>query len=198
MVVVVAAAAAMDDDDENEDSGSQPLSWLLQATVTATPAETAVLLQETTTTTTTTEVDYTSRSSGNWKVMGYVGIVPFPQNDDGGFIITGDTPIVDRFQGQGKSSSRTRQQQQREECYLPTLQALPGRSEFASYLPSNTQAVLLLPLLSSNNNNDDDNTSNEQQPQWVLALGANQARSFTPRDIAWCQAVTQRVGEQLF
>mmetsp|Transcript_9335 Transcript_9335/g.21532 ORF Transcript_9335/g.21532 Transcript_9335/m.21532 type:complete len:222 (+) Transcript_9335:2-667(+) len=68
----------------------------------------------------------------------------------------------------------------RSETYLPTLQALPGKVEF-SYLPPNTQEALVLPV------NDD----------VVLVLGSNTSRSFTPRDIAWCQVLAERVDGML-
>lgn len=60
------------------------------------------------------------------------------------------------------------------ETYLPTLQALPGRVEF-TYLPPNTQGALLLPVP-------------------VTRLGTDTAKSFTPRDVAWCQVLASRIG----
>ena len=76
------------------------------------------------------------------------------------------TPILDRFR---KDSSK--------ESYLPTLQALPGRVEF-TYLPLNTQGALLVPV-------------NETS---ALVLGTNTAKSFTPRDVAWCLSIASRIG----
>jgi hypothetical protein len=55
------------------------------------------------------------------------------------------------------------------ETYLPTLQALPGHVEF-TYLPPNTQGLT------------------------VLVLGTNTAKSFSPRDVAWCQVLASRIG----
>jgi len=63
------------------------------------------------------------------------------------------------------------------ETYLPTLQALPGRVEF-TYLCPNTQAALLIPV--------------GRRSDQVLVLGSDQAKSFTPLDIAWCTAAMEQ------
>ena len=78
-----------------------------------------------------------------------------------------NTPILNRVGSLGNTK----------ETYLPTLQALPGKREFP-YLPSNTQLALLIPLESN----------------MVLILGGNTAKSFTPRDVAWCRIVADRMG----
>jgi len=77
------------------------------------------------------------------------------------------TPILNRVGSIGNTK----------ETYLPTLQALPGKLEFP-YLPSNTQLALLIPL----------------ENNMVLILGGNTAKSFTPRDVAWCRIVADRMG----
>jgi Cofactor assembly of complex C subunit B, CCB2/CCB4 len=61
--------------------------------------------------------------------------------------------------------------------------SLPGKVEF-TYLPRNTQAVVLVPIRCN------DSTM-------VLALGSNQARSYTPQHLAWIQRVAQRLGATL-
>jgi hypothetical protein len=104
----------------------------------------------------------------DWKVRGRIGIVPSDST------VPSKSPILDRF--------RTPTDR---ESYLPTLQALPGKTEF-TYLPSNTQAVLLIPITRSAN-----------KDPLVLVLGSNRARSFTPRDIAWCQVVAARLEQDL-
>mmetsp|Transcript_20044 Transcript_20044/g.34243 ORF Transcript_20044/g.34243 Transcript_20044/m.34243 type:complete len:315 (-) Transcript_20044:1334-2278(-) len=101
-----------------------------------------------------------------WKTVVIAGVVP-----QDSALRTGTTllsnPILDRFLQ--KTSKRT-------ETYLPTLQALPGRVEF-TYLPQNTQEALLLPV----------------KDNCVLVLGSNTARSFNPRDVAWCQVLAKRI-----
>lgn len=76
------------------------------------------------------------------------------------------TPILDRVATPGNTK----------ETYLPTLQALPGKKEFP-YLPANSQLVLLVPV---------DTTR-------VLVLGSNRSKSFSPKDVAWCRIVAERM-----
>ncbi len=57
-------------------------------------------------------------------------------------------------------------------------QVLPGRVEFASYLPALCQAVVLLPF--------DDNKG-------LVILGGNRKRDLTPRDLAQARVVAQKV-----
>jgi len=113
-----------------------------------------------------------------------------------------NTPILDRFLSQNGGGGKNKS-----ESYLPTLQALPGRFEFYTYLPSNTQGVLILPVTRPGNGNDGGSNSrssndgkkqekekvNDDDGTAVLVLGANTARSFSPRDIAWCQVVATRM-----
>jgi hypothetical protein len=80
--------------------------------------------------------------------------------------IPDSTPILDRVSSPGNTK----------ESYLPTLQALPGKKELP-YLPSNAQLALLIPMMGSR----------------VLVLGGNTAKSFTPRDVAWCRIVAERM-----
>eukprot|EP00977_Amphora_coffeiformis_P013242 scaffold3410_cov158-Amphora_coffeaeformis.AAC.16 len=135
------------------------VTWVLESLLTASPASSVVLLQ--------TEGP---NDSLPWQIKGYAGVVPENLVNEGPeqTELPIDTPILDRLR---RATT---------ESYLPTLQALPGRFEFTSYLPSNTQAVLLLPIIVGGR-------------QAAVVLGANQARSFTPRDIAWCQVVANRL-----
>jgi hypothetical protein len=128
----------------------EDVTWALESVLAATPATTAVLL--------VAEKD-------GWLVQSVAGVVP----RDSSFreTVPRETPILNRFR---KDSSK--------ETYLPTLQALPGRVEF-TYLPSNTQGALLLPVKSGST---------------VLVLGTNTAKSFSPRDVAWCQVLASRIG----
>jgi hypothetical protein len=85
------------------------------------------------------------------------------------------TPILERV-GSPENSKET---------YLPTLQALPGRTEL-TYLPNNAQMAVLIPIQSSNSKKNS-----------VLVLGGNTAKSFSPRDIAWSRIVAEKIGEDL-
>lgn len=135
------------------DSYPKDLPWALTALLAATPAKTAMLLE------------YTFPSS--WKTVAVAGIVPRDERLRLGTSLAVN-PIVDSFLKDGSTKEK----------YLPTLQALPGRVEF-TYLPSNTQEALLLPVSSTQ----------------VLVMGSNTAKSFSPRDIAWSQAIASRLGE---
>lgn len=112
--------------------------------------------------------------SVSWKTVVLAGTAPHDPS-----LRTGTTqptnPILDGFRRRdaGEKAGDT---QKRTETYLPTLQALPGKVEF-TYLPVNTQEALLLPV------ND----------KTVLVLGSDTAKSFTPRDIAWCQVLAKRM-----
>jgi hypothetical protein len=107
-----------------------------------------------------------------WRVAARGGIVPpiieAPES----------TPILDRVSSTGNQS----------ETYLPTLQALPGKRELP-YLPVNAQLALLVPILDSVNNDDDTRGPTNR----VLVLGGNRAKSFSPRDVAWCRIVAERM-----
>jgi len=63
--------------------------------------------------------------------------------------------------------------------YLPALQLLPGRVEF-SYLPEETQGVLLVPMPGQ---------------LGAVVLGTDTQRAFKDDDVAWARAVATRVGE---
>lgn len=140
---------------------SSSVQWVLESLLTATPAKTAVLLQR-----------KESSDSSSWRILAMAGTVPETRT------VPSYTPILERFQ-----SGTNR------ESYLPTLQALPGKSEF-TYLPDNTQAVLLVPVLTGDSKAATATTT-------VIALGADQARSFTPRNVAWSQAVAARLAAEM-
>jgi hypothetical protein len=148
---------------------SSSVQWVLESLLTATPAKTAVLLQ---------------RKEGVWKILAMAGTVPEAWARAASAKDTPQLlpymPIIERFQ-----SGTNR------ESYLPTLQALPGRSEF-TYLPDNTQAVLLIPVLTG-----DSKAATATSTTTVIALGADQARSFTPRNVAWSQAVATKLAAEM-
>lgn len=123
------------------------LKWMMESILVATPAVTIVLLQE--------------DGNSSWKVKAKGGIVPY--RDDR--TLEHATIILNNAWKGGTIV----------ETYLPTLQALPGRTEF-SYLPPETQAVVIFPV----------------DAKTRLVLGSNQAKSFTPRDLAWCLVLVTR------
>jgi Cofactor assembly of complex C subunit B, CCB2/CCB4 len=146
------------------DNISEQISWVLSSILAATPAGTVILL-----------VRSEDEKVARWKPIAYVGVLPANMMIEN-VQLSNDTPIMDRMLRVATTDS------ERRESYLPTLQALPGRIEFTNYLlPSNTQAALLLPLRLASAHTA------------TLLLGSNQARSFTPRDIAWSQAVATRL-----
>ena len=159
-----------DDDDDDDSNTRKTLRWVLESLVTATPAQSAVLLRHV--------------PEGNvWEVQAAAGIVPtdfttITESNNNLSLDGSTTPILNRFLQSNKS---------KDETYLPTLQALPGKTEFLPYLPVNTQAVLLLPVVATTE------TTTTKDFVRVLVLGSNQARSFAPRDIAWCQTATTRL-----
>ena len=146
--------------DNSKDDTDITLSWALQSLLVATPAKTAVLI-------TATDDD-----QQRWMVRSRAGIVSSTTS------VPEKSPILDRVGSPNNSK----------ETYLPTLQALPGRAEL-TYLPTNAQMAVLIPIESSSSSDDQKNS--------VLVLGGNTAKSFSPRDIAWSRIVAERLGESL-
>mmetsp|Transcript_17224 Transcript_17224/g.35538 ORF Transcript_17224/g.35538 Transcript_17224/m.35538 type:complete len:337 (-) Transcript_17224:166-1176(-) len=145
---------------DNAKSGNI-LTWALESILAATPAKTAVLVSDT---------------GGRWEVECRAGIVP---SSPSSLSLPEKTPILERVGSPGNSK----------ETYLPTLQALPGRTEL-TYLPNNTQMAVMIPILPSSSSSSSSKNS-------VLVLGGNTAKSFTPRDIAWSRIVAEKIGEEL-
>lgn len=135
-----------------ETTNDTKLRWSLESLLVATPARSVVLLA----------LD----EYGRWNVSASAGVVPKDKSLRTALSLE-TAPILDRFR---KDVSK--------ETYLPTLQALPGKSEFI-YLPINTQGALLVPV--------------RETPTKVLVLGSDTAKSFTPRDIAWCRVLAERI-----
>lgn len=108
-----------------------------------------------------------------WQVFSMVGTVPTEATLTRPELLS-STPILDRFRKDGSGK----------ETYLPTLQFLPGKAEF-TYIPENTQGVLILSVPAS---------SPESTQTTAILLGSNRAKSFTPRDVAWCQTLAARFG----
>lgn len=98
-----------------------------------------------------------------WKIVGGSGVLPQRPSPPGS-----PTLLLD------KAVAETER-----ETSLPNLQALPSKQELVNFLPANTQAAVLIPC-----RNDSDS---------LLILGSNRARSFTPKDTAWCKAAASRL-----
>ena len=165
---------------------SSTVAWALQAVLRATPAKTAVILIPASDTNNKNK-NKNNASSSSWTIYARAGIVPAAtaaasNNNDAQTRAIATAPILDRV---GSPNNMN-------ESYLPTLQALPGRTEFLAYLPSNTQVALLLPIIPNIPDNNTQDTRNN-----VLVLGGNTAKSFTPRDIAWCRIIAERIGPYL-
>ena len=139
--------------DEDQQSS---LEWVVPALLTATPCSSVV---------------YLKYLRDAWSIVAAAGVLPMRRGDEltmTPLTVSASTPILDRLRNDGSQ----------QETYLPTLQNLPGRTEF-TYLPENTQAVVLVPVGLTG----------------VLVLGSNRAKSFTPRDIAWSLSVATRINE---
>ncbi|KAL3785671.1 hypothetical protein HJC23_001942 [Cyclotella cryptica] len=167
-------------------------NWALSSLIKCSPARTAVLLA-------------TSGGANNqWAPIAMVGVLP--TDIELRFSIPSSvtsTPILDRMRrysesyGKGGSvagSSSLGRNKGPKESYLPTLQALPGRVEF-TYLPSNTQEVLVLPVPTESAVIGGDST--EDGRYWAIVLGGDTAKSFTPKDVAWCREISTWIGDSL-
>ena len=138
------------------------LVWALESLLAATPAKTAVLISD---------------NGDRWAIRCRAGVVP---SSSSSLSLPEKTPILERV-GSPENSKET---------YLPTLQALPGRTEL-TYLPNNTQMAVMIPIQPPSS------ISSSSMRNGVLVLGGNTAKSFTPRDIAWSRIVAEKLGEEL-
>ena len=142
--------------------GKGSLEWALKAVIKSTPAKSSVIL------------GYSSIDE-KWNVCAVDGITHLKENSLKDILDDIPTPILNRFLKDGQGNK---------ESYLPTLQALPGKSE-VTYLPENTQEVLMLPI---------DVDGNYLYQKAALVLGSDTAKSFSPKDVAWCQVLASRLG----
>jgi hypothetical protein len=205
--------AARDHDDDNDYNlvalkrlGSLSC-WFLQTMLAATPASSAVLLVDDTTTTSrpsrqgkdlptynNSNINIESLSeptfSNKWRAVSAAGILPSAHLSE--LKVPHYAPILDRTAAAQNRSGGGRGGG--DETYLPTLQALPGRTEFLTYLPVNTQAVLVIPVTVLAASSKDGEMQERRRMAGVVVLGSNRARSFTPRDIVWCQSLASRLG----
>lgn len=65
--------------------------------------------------------------------------------------------------------------------YLANLALYPGRIEFSSHLPVNTQALIVQPI----------------DRQGLLVVGSNLPRSYSPQDQQWISAIAQKLAHTL-
>ena len=149
------------------------VEWGLFSFLKCSPARTAVLMGK--------------EEGQNWKPLAMTGILPLdPSLRES--LRSDSTPILDRMlRDDGNIKGGTvggteiigsRNKKGPKESYLPTLQALPGKIEF-SYLPSNAQEALLLPVSSKEGDSC----------RYAIVLGGDRAKSFAPRDISWCREI---------
>ncbi|CAM9159818.1 unnamed protein product [Phaeothamnion confervicola] len=156
--------------------------WLCEALLRASPATSVVILSG---------VDGAAPVAADPTVTMAVGAPGCPVAVVARYGVVGPAPpsvgtIVAKAVREGAADGR--------ETYLPAVQQLPGKVEFA-YLPENCQGVLVLPLpedLPGGLSGDPPGGSVA-----VVILGTNRARAFTPRDIAWAKGLCQRAAAQL-
>lgn len=173
------------------------VEWALQSYLRCSPSKSAVLLA-------------TSSSSSDkcWIPVAKVGILPLESQP----IVTNRTPILDRILLTGDGNIKGGAVGGTElggggggmkgpkESYLPTLQALPGKVEF-TYLPSNAQEVLILPVVSKPERSRNGQSNNRRKMddnfdwKYAIVLGGDTAKSFAPRDITWCKEIASWIGE---
>ncbi len=157
----------------NSSSQQQDLEWAIESILSSTPAKTAVILKAS-----SKISSLNTNNTSNWIPVIMAGTVPLDFKELEPLFLLPEklsTPILDRFLKQDNAK----------ESYLPTLQALPGKVEF-TYLPDNAQEALLLPIQVS-----------DADTLYALVVGSNTAKSFSPRDIAWCQVIAKRTGDKL-
>ncbi|KAL7451676.1 hypothetical protein ACHAWC_003499, partial [Mediolabrus comicus] len=161
------------------DGNRATVEWTLSSLIKCSPARTAVLLGK------------HQKESERWVPLAMTGILPSDTSLRTS-LRTDSTPILDRMlrddgsiKGGTVGGTEVIGSQKRKgpnESYLPTLQALPGKIEF-SYLPSNAQEALLLPVPPSSSTDEVDGC------RYAIVLGGDTAKSFAPRDISWCKEI---------
>jgi len=160
--------------------------WVLASLIKCSPTRTAVLLSN-------SGEEWTTR----WEPIAMMGVLPFEEKLRQSIPDDLPTPILDRMKRYDAASMNAkggsvagasalgRDNMGPKESYLPTLQALPGRVEF-SYLPSNTQEVLVLPVPTK---------TEEGGRCFAIVLGGDAAKSFAPKDVAWCREISAWIGD---
>jgi hypothetical protein len=165
------------DDFEYNDGNRANVEWTLSSLIKCSPARTAVMLGK------------IQKESERWVPLAMTGILPSDTSLRTS-LRTDSTPILDRMLRDdgikggtvgGTEVIGSQKKKGPNESYLPTLQALPGKIEF-SYLPSNAQEALLLPVPPSS-------TDEVDGCRYAIVLGGDTAKSFAPRDISWCKEI---------
>jgi hypothetical protein len=168
------------DDFEYNDGNRATVEWTLSSLIKCSPARTAVMLGK------------IQKEGERWVPLAMTGILPSDTSLRTS-LRTNSTPILDRMlRDDGSIKGGTvggtevigsqKKRKGPNESYLPTLQALPGKIEF-SYLPSNAQEALLLPVPPSSSTDKVDGC------RYAIVLGGDTAKSFAPRDISWCKEI---------
>ncbi|KAL7543160.1 hypothetical protein ACHAXR_012461 [Thalassiosira sp. AJA248-18] len=162
------------------------VEWALFSFLKCSPARTAVLLAT------------CPKENARWMPLATVGILPLDSQLRSSIPDTLSTPILDRMLREdgsikggtvgGTEVRGATKKRGPNESYLPTLQALPGRVEF-TYLPSNAQEVLIVPVF------DDGEKKRGDGWYYAVVLGGDTAKSFAPRDIAWCKEIASWISE---
>jgi hypothetical protein len=177
-----------------DDNFQSTVEWALQSFLRCSPARSAILLA------------ISPQTNRRWTPLARVGVLPLDSQSSRSSIqniASINTPILDRMLrdndnikggtvgGTEVGGARGANRNGPKESYLPTLQALPGKVEF-TYLPSNAQEALILPVSRPERNGavrDDDGW------KYAVVLGGDTAKSFAPRDIAWCKEIASWIGE---
>lgn len=151
--------------DEDRLAVDAELTWAMTSVLESTPAQSAVLLEY-------------QPAETQWVPIVHSGILPLEESLRMSLPKGLGTPILNRFLKDGGVQK---------ESYLPTLQALPGKVEF-TYLPPNAQEALILPI-------DVQSFDQDSSIKVALVLGSDTAKNFSPKDVAWCQVLSSRIGD---
>ncbi|KAL7529460.1 hypothetical protein ACHAWF_002986 [Thalassiosira exigua] len=160
--------------------------WALASFLRCSPARTAVLLAANV----AKDEGGGTKRAGSWRVLAAAGVLP---DVDLTSSVPEKTPILDRMLRDGRVKGGTvggadAAGKGPGESYLPTLQALPGRAEFG-YLPPNAQEALVLPAGRGGAEGADG-----ARRRYAVVFGGDVAKSFAPRDVAWCKEAASWIG----
>jgi len=176
---------------QRNDEFQSTVEWALSSFLKCSSAQTAILLAS------------CPQQSQRWVPLATAGILPLDSQLRSSIPETRGTPILDRMLREddgikggsvgGTEVAGATKRKGPKESYLPTLQALPGKVEF-TYLPSNAQEALILPVLRPEEKSESEDDDNDGW-YYAVVLGGDTAKSFAPRDIAWCKEIASWIGE---